>query len=87
MAFKDNIKTLKKEYYNILKKYYNTSNLILKMVALHNKSALSEVDLNFRTCEVYYFTDKNINKLLDKDIAKAIQNLRSRAICCIYTAR
>lgn len=87
MEFRQSIKQLEKQYYDILKQYYSTSKLILKMIAMHNSSELSEPDICFKTCDMYSFSDKYIEKLRGTNIEKAVQNLRVRGVCCIYTAQ
>lgn len=87
MDFQQDIKQIKKEYYDILKSYYKTNTLILKMIALHTLSDLSEADEWLRTCELWLNSDKRINKLLDKEPKEAIHQLRTRALCCVYAIK
>ncbi len=85
MEFKKEINIIHKEFFDIMKKHYQTSSIILKMICdkgLFN--SLTEIDLRFRTCELRRFNDKNIDKLIDKDIEEAIHTLRSRGACCLY---
>ena len=86
MDFRDKIKQVRRKYYDVLKEYFNVNSIILKMILNNIKISLSECDLNFRTAELYSFSDKNISKLYNKDTKKAIEELRTRAMCCIYTA-
>lgn len=86
MDFRDKIKQVRRKYYDVLKEYFNVNSIILKMILNNIKISLSECDLNFRTAELYSFSDKNISKLYNKDAKKAIEELRTRAMCCIYTA-
>ena len=85
MEFRQSIKQLKKQYYNILKQYYSTNKLILKMIAMHNSSELSEPEICFMTCDTHSFSDKYINKLYTSNPERAIRALRVRSVCCIQT--
>ena len=87
MEFRQSIRQLEKQYYNLLKGYYNTNKLILKMIAMHNASELSEPDICFRTCDIYSFSDKHINRLYEKNPKNAVHCLRVRSVCCMYTAQ
>lgn len=85
MEFRDNIKKLRKEFFNVVKSHYDTSNLILKMIS--NKGiykGLSDADLALRTCMLPSLSDKRINKLYDTNMEKAIENLRVRGVACLY---
>ena len=85
MEFRDNVKNLRKEFFEVVKEYYNTSNLILKMICNNGiYRDLSAVDMAFRTCMLSSLSDKNIKKLYNKDMERAIHNLRVRGVACIY---
>lgn len=86
MEFKQEIKQLQQDYYNIVKKYYRTNKLIIRMIFNNINNELSMVDLTFRTCLLNSYTDKHIERLTDKHIENAIKQLRARALACIYTA-
>ncbi|MFQ6724119.1 MAG: hypothetical protein ACLRFE_02130, partial [Clostridia bacterium] len=83
---KQEIKQLNKQYYDILKRYYKTNKLILKMIFNNMDSELNLADLNFRTCALRTHSDEHIKKDYEKSVEKAIQHLRTRALSCIYTA-
>jgi len=89
IEYRDDIKCLRKDFFDAFKQYYNTSGLILRMISGKGiYKYLSNVDLAFQTCELNKHSDKYIiNKLYDKNIEKAIENLRVRAVASIYTAR
>ena len=89
IEFRDSVKGLRKEFFGVFKQYYNTNGLILRMISGKGiYKYLSNVDLAFQTCELNNYSDKYIiNKLYDKNIEKAIENLRVRAVASIYTAR
>ncbi len=85
MEFRDDIKNLRKDFFAVLREHYDTSNLILKMIC--NKGiykGLSNADLSFRACMLNSLSDKNIDKLCIRNIEQAIENLRVRAVACMY---
>lgn len=87
MSFSEDIKSLRKKYFNAVKQYYGDNRIILKMLLRRRKyDDLYEADLAFRTCEVPEFSDESINKLFDVDINRAVNKLRARARGCAYTA-
>ncbi len=87
MSFSEEIKILRKRYFDAVKKYYNDNRIVVKMILQRRKyNDLYESDLAFRTCLVSGFGDKNINRLFDVDIADAVERLRARARGCAYTA-
>lgn len=83
MEFKQNIKNLKKEYFNLIKKFFNNSNLLFKIIYEKQLAdILYEGDLSFRTASLNKFSDKNISKIYKKDGKKAIELMRVRALAC-----
>ncbi|MBQ3502153.1 MAG: hypothetical protein IJA72_00610 [Clostridia bacterium] len=87
MSFSEDIKVLRKRYFNAVKQYYSDNRIVFKMLLQRKKyDDLYEADLAFRTCMVSEFSDKNINKLLDVNVGKAVDKLRARARGCVYTA-
>ena len=87
MEFREDIKHLHKQFFDVVKDYYQTSTLILKMICGREiYLSFSEAHEYFRTCKLHGFSDKCISKLYDKRIESAIQNLQVRAMSCIYTA-
>lgn len=88
MDFRDEIRILKAEYLSALKRYYNESNMIFKIVFERKiYSALSDGELYFRTAHLKKLSDKSINKVYEKNQnIDAITALRTRAVVCIYIA-
>lgn len=83
MEFKQNIKNLKKEYFHLIKKFFNNSNLLFKIIYEKQLAdILYEGDLSFRTASLNKFSDKNISKIYKKDGKKAIELMRVRALAC-----
>lgn len=83
MEFKQNIKNLKKEYFHLIKKFFNNSNLLFKIIYEKQLAdILYEGDLSFRTVSLNKFSDKNISKIYKKDGKKAIELMRVRALAC-----
>ena len=87
MSFSEDIKVLRKRYFDAVKKYYNDNSIVVKMLLQRSKyDNLYEADLAFRTCLTSGFSDKNINRLFDTDTSRALEKLRARARGCVYTA-
>lgn len=83
MEFKQNIKNLKKEYFHLIKKFFNNSNLLFKIIYEKQLAdILYEGDLSFRTASLNKFSDKNISKIYKRDGKKAIELMRVRALAC-----
>ena len=86
MDFTSNIKQLRQQYHQALKQYYNDKHILFKM--LYHRimyDNLCEVDWALRTCMIYEFSDKRINYLLKKRPTRAVEELRNRAMSCLYT--
>lgn len=87
MSFSRDVKILRKRYFDAVKQFYQDEHIIIKMILQRRKyDDLYEADLAFRTCMVPEFSDKNINRLFDIDVARAVDKLRARARGCAYTA-
>lgn len=87
MEFRSNIKNLRKEFFGLVNEYQGKSSIILKMISSKGMyRLLDDADIAFRTCMLYSFSDKSINKLYYKNKGKAIKNLRVRAIACLQIA-
>lgn len=85
MEFREQVNTLYKKFFDIVKQRYGVSRLIVKMICEKGLyRGMSDADLAFRTCKLYRFSDKHIDKLYNKDIEKAIQLLRARGVACLY---
>ena len=86
MEFKDNIKQLKKQYFDAIKLMYNK---LIKLKMISNRIMyynLNETSSGFSICMLNRFSDKTIVKLVNTNIGKAIEYMRMRGVACIYTA-
>lgn len=87
MSFSEDIKVLRRRYFNSIKQYYGDDRIIIKMLFQRAKyDDLYETDLAFRTCLAHSFSDKNIKRLYDINISCAVEKLRARARGSAYTA-
>lgn len=85
--FKTQVKQLRKQYINAMKRYYNDSHILFKMIYERQVyENLYEADLGFRTCMLHRFSDKRLYNVSGINVEKAVEILRGRAMCCLYTA-
>ena len=85
MDFVSTIKELRKLYHDTIKQYYNDKHILFKM--LYHRTMydhIYEIDLSFRTCMNFGFKDSRINYLLSNKPKKAVEQLRTRGLCCLY---
>lgn len=87
MDFSEQIKDLRKRYFNAVKMFYGDNRIVAKMILNRTKyDDLYEASLSFKTIALPQFSDERLDKLAKERNPLVVEQLLARARGCLYTA-
>ena len=87
MSFIEDIKNLRKRYFDAVKMFYGDKRIIAKMMLNRSKyDNIYEADLAFRTIMLREFSDEELIKLTSQHSEKSVDGFVARARGCFYAA-